>query len=66
MEHFLNASKLQGSVKTFETFSPDMLSKVLFLKAQTTGLEGSEEACVPRTEPEASDMLSMGPANELD
>lgn len=51
---------------TFETLSPDSLSKVLFLKAQTTGLGGSEEACVLRTEPEASDMLSMGPANELD
>lgn len=43
---FLNASQLRGSVMTFGTFSPDVLSKVLFLKAQTTGLGGFEEACV--------------------
>lgn len=34
---FLNASQLRGSVMTFETFSPDVLSKELFLKALVWG-----------------------------
>lgn len=64
---FLMLLNSEGSFVTFE-HPPvtNMSNKPIFLKAQTTGLGGFEDACVSRIEPEAFDMWDICPANELD